>query len=137
VQLSQNMPWIQGAILSLLAALACVQAIEIKAPLSQGKLRGEIRFSQQQAGGDVNVRVVLLLTDGAEAKNIDWQIREFPVDYRLVDGGDRCSNGRLGKTLINLGERLGQLNLPENSTVEFVIPGGYLNLTKTDGIWGR
>jgi len=131
------MPFVKGIVLSFLAALVYVQAVEIKAPLSQGGLRGEVRFSQPRAGGDVNVRVVLLLTDNASASNLDWQIREFPADYRIVDGGERCSNSQLGKTLIDLGDRLGKLHLPENSTAEFVIPGGYLNLSKSDGIWGR
>ncbi|XP_065353050.1 uncharacterized protein Rsod [Cloeon dipterum] len=123
--------------LMVLGLCTLAEGVQIWVPLSQGRIRGEIRMNQAHAGAEVSVRVALLLTDGGSAQALDWQVREFPVDYRVVDGGERCSNNRLGKTLIDLGERLGKLSLPENSTAEFIIPEGYLNLSKNDGIWGR
>lgn len=125
-------------ILIHLSILICtVHGVIIRAPVSQGGLTGEVYLRQDNPAGDVTVRVSLQLTEGEELQGLGWQIREFPVDYKVLDGHSRCTSERLGNVVEDLGERLGTLQLPENSTVEFIIPGGYVNISGPDGMWGR
>ncbi|KAF4521582.1 hypothetical protein B566_EDAN001302 [Ephemera danica] len=112
-----------------------IGGVVINAPVSQEGIKGDVRLSQDYPDGDVTVRVALDFTEGNELQDLGWQIREFPVDYQVINGHERCSPERLGNVVVDLAERLGALQLPR--TAEFVIPGGYLNISGTNGMWGR
>lgn len=50
-----------------------------------------------------------------------WTIKEYPVDYSLVDGDERCRRvSDLGTVIHNLVEPLGYLLLPDNATAEWL-----------------
>lgn len=93
---------------------------QLIAYLSQQGLHGEITFHQYNASHTLikaNLETTLQYPDQVWS----WSIKEYPVDYTLIDGEQRCQRiSDLNTVVYNLVEPLGYLLMPDNSTAEWL-----------------
>ncbi|XP_046973148.1 uncharacterized protein LOC124539833 isoform X2 [Vanessa cardui] len=116
----------------LVTLLTDVNALVLRAYISQHGLHGEIEFSSKNdtlIGIRTNLKPTLQYPDGVWK----WSIHEYPVDYRDVSN-ERCSESNLGKELIDLTEELGYLIVPGKDHAEFESKN---TLTGPMGLWGK
>lgn len=83
--------------------------------ISQHGLHGEIHFLQHNATTveiSADLETTLQFPDQVWA----WNIAQFPVDYTDVNPTTRCSQDKLGPSVVDLDEDLGYLVLTDNMT---------------------
>lgn len=108
--------------------------IKLTAYLSQNGLHGEITFTYLPSN---RIRLQANLKPTIEFPNRiwSWSIREFPVDYTLID--NRCTDEHLGKELFLFDEKYGFLSIPENETTDIILNENDLTITGEKGIYGK
>lgn len=106
-------------------------SLELRSYISQGGLHGTITFTKLK--NSVKITTALGATLEFPNQIWSWAVREFPVDYTQLE--NRCSDAKLGKTLVNLDNVYGYLMLPDNATSEFT--ADELKITGNEGLYGK
>lgn len=85
-----------------------VAMIKVYLPVGFAKKEVYARFNENGIKGTVSIRqtsndliivtATLYVVDGSNVKQCDWKIRNFPVDYTILE--DRCSNNYLGTVYV-------------------------------------
>jgi len=112
-------------ILSLLLFVKTSQTIELTAHFSENGVHGFVAFSQDE-------NIVHIVSKLNTQSEWNWLVKELPVDYSELE--DRCSDRRLGKTIMDLSASMGTLN---NSTPAQTSRSDLIPLTGQNGIWSR
>lgn len=89
--------------------------MKLIAYLSQNGLHGEFTFSQYSSSM-IQIESSLETTLQYPDQIWSWGINELPVDYTDVDSKRRCSDAKLGKSLLIFDDNLGYLTLPGNES---------------------
>lgn len=101
--------------------------------ISQYGLHGEISFSQysdRQVQITSDLETTLQYPDQAWS----WGVYQLPVDYTVVDPGERCDLRGLGEQLWSFDDDLGFLTLPGNESATWL---NEIQLTGEKGLWGK
>uniref|UniRef100_A0A146LIY5 Superoxide dismutase copper/zinc binding domain-containing protein n=1 Tax=Lygus hesperus TaxID=30085 RepID=A0A146LIY5_LYGHE len=109
----------------LLSVIRPGAAVELTAHLSENGLHGFISFVEEE--GQVYV-ATKLTTDSSWT----WAVRNLPVDYTDLD--NRCSDKKLGETVLELTTILGEVS---SNTSSLVSRADLIPLTGATGIWSR
>ncbi|KAL0112201.1 hypothetical protein PUN28_011934 [Cardiocondyla obscurior] len=107
-------------------------ALRLAAYISSGGLHGEIRF-ERSTETSVRIRCVLKSTLQYPDQQWLWSVTQFPVDYTIID--NRCDERHVGRSVIDLTEKVGPLELPINQTSSAEVEN--LHLTGEKGLWGK
>ncbi|XP_038105826.1 uncharacterized protein LOC6051326 [Culex quinquefasciatus] len=121
------------AVFGLVALSAQVHAVNLVAYISQHGLHGEISFAQyseRQVQITSDLETTLQYPDQAWS----WGVYQLPVDYTIVDPGQRCDLRGLGEQLWSFDDDLGFLTLPGNESTSWV---NDIPLTGEKGLWGK
>lgn len=98
----------------------CLAGQQLIAYLSQQGLHGELTFLQLNETHTL-IRAQLETTLQYPDQVWSWSVREYPVDYTLIDGEERCRHvSDFSAVVHNLVEPLGYLVLPDNSSAEWL-----------------
>ncbi|KAG8225429.1 hypothetical protein J437_LFUL004250 [Ladona fulva] len=100
---------------------------------SQRGIRGYVTFEQKSPESEVVINVDLQSAFVTPIR-LSWEVREFPVDYRK-EMEERCLESEIGTSVLNLGQLVGELNLPDNASERLTT--NKFSLTGKNGIWGR
>ncbi|XP_043461697.1 uncharacterized protein LOC122498151 [Leptopilina heterotoma] len=119
-------------ILLLAICVATGDTLRLAAYISSGGLHGEIHFLPGNVE-NVKIRFSLKTTLQYPDQLWEWYVTQFPVDY--TSNNDRCGEQNLGKSVIDLTEKLGPLQMPGNETGSIEVPG--LSFTGENGLWGK
>ncbi|XP_050440615.1 uncharacterized protein LOC126845769 [Adelges cooleyi] len=101
---------------------------------SQHQIHGSILFSQHTSLEDI-ILLSVSLSNFGDSLEWSWQIREFPVDYSILE--ERCTDRNLGSKLYNLDDTFGKLTIENDTRLQFSISKSILELTGRLGIWHR
>ncbi|KAL6264113.1 hypothetical protein P5V15_004191 [Pogonomyrmex californicus] len=112
--------------------LSIANSLRLAAYISSGGLHGEIRF-ERGTESSVRIRYSLKPTLQYPDQQWLWSVTQFPVDYTIIDG--RCDEQHIGKSIIDLTEKVGPLELPTNQTGSIEVAD--LSLTGQMGLWGK
>ncbi|XP_045780609.1 uncharacterized protein LOC123877773 [Maniola jurtina] len=127
-----HLPKFMCLVLINLVFITEINALVLRAYISQHGLHGEIEFSQKNdtfINIRTNLKPTLQYPDGVWR----WTVHEFPVDYRDLSN-ERCSIDNLGQELIDLTEELGYLIVPGKDHAEYESKN---SLTGALGLWGK
>lgn len=131
----------------LLFELTTCFGLHLTSHISQHGIHGEITFYQDPLidGSLINRTVYVTVNlyhkiEKTENETWTWYISEFPVDYSIVNGDERCNKELIGNSIHNLDNLFGPIVFVKEEThtyFEFETYHEVFALTGADGVWGR